>query len=233
MWWRALLLAALAWGGPVAAQELRPFTRDALLHVVAHEMGHAVIDAFDVPILGNHEVLADAFATVFLLRVLPPDRAEAAIRARAAAHERRGAPGSPFAIHPADARRAGQHLCLLHGLAPGRPDIPGMTDGQARLCAGLSPEIAAGWAPYLDVATSGAPGAGVILDVRPHRWAPALRGTGAADEALALMERIAWPAPVTLTFDACDGSATWRRSERRLTICDALIGALETYARRP
>jgi len=38
------------------------FVEDVLMHVVLHEIGHALIREFDLPILGNEETMGDAFA---------------------------------------------------------------------------------------------------------------------------------------------------------------------------
>ncbi len=57
------------------------FARGVVLHVVLHELGHAVIREFDVPVLGNEETMADAFATHALIEFLP-ENAAATIEAR-------------------------------------------------------------------------------------------------------------------------------------------------------
>jgi hypothetical protein len=63
------------------AVEVSAFARDVTLHVVLHELGHALIREFDLPVLGNEETMADAFATHFLTTHLP-DRAADVLRAR-------------------------------------------------------------------------------------------------------------------------------------------------------
>ncbi len=40
---------------------------DALLHALFHEFGHAVVDQFDIPVLGREEDAVDALASVLLI----------------------------------------------------------------------------------------------------------------------------------------------------------------------
>src|SRR5688572_9004733 len=57
-------------GGGVNLED-SSFARDVTLHVVLHELGHALIREFDLPVLGNEETMADAFATHYLTTYLP------------------------------------------------------------------------------------------------------------------------------------------------------------------
>ncbi len=44
------------------------FTGNALIHIILHEMGHAVIGQYQIPVLGKVEDAADGFADVLLLQ---------------------------------------------------------------------------------------------------------------------------------------------------------------------
>ena len=55
----------------VASDKAIEFAEDVVLHVVLHEIGHALIREFDLPVLGNEETMADAFATNYLAYHLP------------------------------------------------------------------------------------------------------------------------------------------------------------------
>ena len=55
----------------VASDKAIEFAEDVVLHVDLHEIGHALIREFDLPVLGNEETMADAFATHYLAYHLP------------------------------------------------------------------------------------------------------------------------------------------------------------------
>ena len=43
--------------------------------VMLHELGHALIDVYDLPVTGNEEDAVDQFATIIALEYIPPDQA--------------------------------------------------------------------------------------------------------------------------------------------------------------
>jgi hypothetical protein len=107
---------AEATGPALSPVPFSAFAADVTLHVVLHEMGHAVIREFDLMVLGNEETMADAFATHFLIHHLP-DRAPAAItaRVRSLMLEAGEVPREQWTVkgeHDNDARRAYQITAL-------------------------------------------------------------------------------------------------------------------------
>ena len=83
----AVALAVVLSGASAQAQNtLSDYTENVLTHVILHELGHALIREFDLPVLANEEVMADAFATSYVVQNMP-DRAVDIIAARAAALE--------------------------------------------------------------------------------------------------------------------------------------------------
>lgn len=45
----------------------RQYSIDSMLHTLFHEFGHAVVDQFDIPVLGREEDAVDALASVLLI----------------------------------------------------------------------------------------------------------------------------------------------------------------------
>jgi hypothetical protein len=89
--------------------------------VVAHEMGHAVFDIFDVPIFGNAEDAADHFATYVMLQFGKEDSRQLITGAAYSykmyiQNPEVTAPLKAFAdIHGAPAQRFYNLLCLAYG----------------------------------------------------------------------------------------------------------------------
>ena len=86
-----------------------------MLHTLYHEVGHALIDALNLPTVGREEDAVDQFATLVLLA----SGAEGAVAAQVAALEYKlGARESrpDFADeHSTDRQRAYEILCLVYG----------------------------------------------------------------------------------------------------------------------
>ncbi len=53
-------------GGPLTRNELHNYVEGATIAVLLHEVGHAVIDIYDLPTVGEAEVNADDFAGIFI-----------------------------------------------------------------------------------------------------------------------------------------------------------------------
>jgi hypothetical protein len=93
-------------------------------YVFAHEMGHAVFDAFRVPIFGRAEDAADQFATYIMLQ-FGKDQARRLIGGAAYAYHmyvqnsRVTAPLAAFSdVHGAPAQRFFNLICLAYGANP-------------------------------------------------------------------------------------------------------------------
>jgi hypothetical protein len=93
-------------------------------YVIAHEMGHAAFDLFEVPIFGNEEVAADHFSTFIMLH-FGKDQARRLIAGAAHSFHRYvqnarvTAPLAAFSeVHGPPAQRFFNLLCLAYGADP-------------------------------------------------------------------------------------------------------------------
>ena len=235
---RQLLLLALALAaGPSSARaqdgtDLSQRTMDALVHVVAHEIGHAVLREFDLPIIGPEEAIADDFATVYV-HLTFPDRAESIVSARAEQNLADGQQTGRFSEHADDDWRAGRSVCLLYGLDPDRhaglPARFALSDDEAATCRDLGPEVGRSWRRLIDAYRL--PEGARVTEIRlTGDDMPLTRAIGASelgDAARTLLSAIDWHSQITLSVEACDGSSEWSRNARKITICDAYVRRFE------
>ena len=210
------------------------FARDVALHVVLHELGHAVIREFDLPVLGNEETMADAFATHLLTEHFP-DRAVRALaaRVRSLQLEADEVPRAQWPVHGEhdnDARRAWQIAALavaadrakfaevaaIAGMSP--RDVDRACDYGAEIHRAWRRTLAPLWMP-----------AGKASQEARFRADEATRAfVDAGDPSLAqtirsAIERFDWHSQVTVDFVGGAGGAAWSRSRRTITVHGAYL----------
>lgn len=205
------------------------FAANVTLHVVLHELGHAVIREFDLMVLGNEETMADAFATHMLTEHLP-ERALGAISARVASLmiEANDVPRDQWAVrgeHNNDARRAYQITALA--IAADRSKfasvatIVGMSERDMDRAMDYGSDIHRAWRRTLAplVMPAGMPSkearfrADEATTVFVQTGEPCLR-----DEIESVLRRIDWHSQVTVEFVGGRGGAAWSRSTRTITV---------------
>lgn len=229
-----LAIASLSMPGSRAQEtkELSPQTKDAFLHVLAHEIGHAMLREFDLPVLGSEEDIADDFATIYIYMTLP-DRAEDIVSARALQHLADGVQPGMFSEYRSDVQRAGRSVCLLYGQDPDR--FAGMAkrfglEGKAEQnCRDFPTEVGRSWRRVIDDyrLPKGARVTEVKLVVEDSPIPKALASAQFVEDAYALLSAIDWHSQITLLIDQCDGSSSWSRNGRRIKICHAYIERFE------
>jgi hypothetical protein len=207
-------------------------TQDALLHVLAHEIGHAMLREFDLPVLGPEEDIADDFATVYI-HLMMPDRAGAIIAARARQNMSDGETAEMFSEYRSDDQRAGRSVCLLYGLDPERhADLAasfGLDGDPAADCRDFAPEVGRSWRRV--IADHRMPDTARVTEVgRDFADTPtarAVQDSGLMEPAYQLLAGIDWHSQITLAVQPCEGASSWSRNGRRITICESYIQRFE------
>jgi hypothetical protein len=209
-------------GTPVSA-----FAKDVTLHVVLHEMGHALIREFDIPILGNEETAADAFATYYLTTYMA-DRAVDVLTARITslmieADEATQVDWS--GEHDHDARRAYQIAALAVAADPLKyksvAAVVAMSEEDMRKARDYGAEIRRSWrrvlGPLLMPEGAASSEARVLYDP-DIGFLNRLCSDGLASEIESAVKRFDWHSQVTVRFVDGDGGAAWSRSGRTITV---------------
>ena len=205
------------------------FAKDVTLHVVLHELAHALVREFDLPVLANEESLADAFATHYLTTYLP-DRAFDVIRARTQSLmiEAAEVPRAEWSVngeHNSDARRAFQIAAIAVAADPNkyRPIAleVGMNENDIRKAADYGTEIHRSWRRLLRDYRMPEGMTSNESRLRIDEESPfieALTQGGLAEECRAAVSSFDWHSTVTISFVNGRGGASWSRSKRTITV---------------
>jgi hypothetical protein len=209
------------------------FAADVTLHVVLHELGHAVIREFDLMVLGNEETMADAFATHLLAEHFPEQAVRAiSARVRSLMIEAGEVPRDQWSVrgeHDNDARRAYQIAALA--IAADREKyadvakIAGMSERDIVKACDYGSDIHRAWRRTLSPLMP----AGKVSKKATFRADQSTRAfVDAGKPSLALtiqsaLQRIDWPSQVTVDFVGGSGGAAWSRSKRTVTVNSAYL----------
>lgn len=208
---------------------LSNFARDVTMHVVLHELGHALIREFDLPVLGNEETMADAFATHYLTTHLPT-RAFDVLEARIESLmiEAREVPRAEWSVrgeHNSDARRAFQIAALAIAANPERygrlAKAVGMSASDLAKSKDYGTEIHRSWRRVLQPVWMPNGVASTESRIKHDENDSLLRQLAAGGllrELAAVLQRFDWHSQVTIDFAAGDGGAGWSRSKRTITV---------------
>jgi hypothetical protein len=204
------------------------FARDVTLHVVLHELGHALIREFDLPVLANEETMADAFATHYLTTHLP-DRAVDILRARTMslmieAREVKRAEWPVTGEHDSDARRAFQIAALAIAADPTKfasvAKVVEMSDRDLQKAKDYGAEIHRSWRRILTPLWM--PNGMRSKEARVV-WDSEFSSVGLKAELESIVTRFDWHSQVTVRFASGDGRAGWNRSARTITVYSEYI----------
>ncbi|GLQ36163.1 hypothetical protein GCM10007939_24470 [Amylibacter marinus] len=209
------------------------FARNTMMHVLYHEMAHALISEFNLPVLANEEAMADSFATLWITQI-HTDIAPEIIgdRVRSWKYEDQQSAHRPYDFkreHLLDIRRAYQAACLLYGADPAEwaSQVEWLDFSQRDLddCSDTTPDQIAGWGGVLrpHLLEADQPSSNVSLVYGDGPMKIALQADGILHDFANEMRRFNWPHPVEIHFDHCDQGAFWNSQERRILLCDSYV----------
>jgi hypothetical protein len=235
---------------PAAAQdemsEAEAFVASNIIHILLHEIGHAVIDRFALPVIGQEEDAADSFATLEVLTIYDDDvdilldSAEAMLIMHDLA-EAGGTPLDYFGVHDLDIQRGLRIVCHAVGIDPDRYDEAArwteMDPDQQAACEIKAETAIESWdvllEPYLREEGASAPPAPVTLEdsALPDMRAFLADSGIMTDLALYVGETFRWPqVPALVAADCGEANAWYDPDTVEITLCYEFIDELFALA---
>jgi hypothetical protein len=205
------------------------FAADVTLHVVLHELGHAVIREFDLMVLGNEETMADAFATHLLTEHFPEHAVRViSARVRSLMIEANEVSRDQWIVrgeHDHDARRAYQIAALAIAADKekyaGVAEVVGMSKRDIDKARDYGSDIHRAWRRTLSPLMMPAGKVSKEARFRADESTRAFVDAGKpslASTILSALQRIDWHSQVTVDFVGGSGGAAWNRSKRTVTV---------------
>lgn len=230
----AVLLLLLVSCNSYANKSAKEFAEDVLLHVVLHEISHALVREFDLPVLGNEETMGDAFATYYVIEYMP-DRALDVLTARVSSLiiESKEVPKNEWSVsgeHNNDARRAHQIAALaiaanfekFSALA----DLLRMSESDISRARDYGTEIHRSWRRILKPLTMpigiASREARVGYNDGNDLITQLSKGPLLSDVKSALTY-FDWHSQITISFEEGNGGASWSRNGRKIKVFNSYI----------
>lgn len=235
--------ADAATGEALAGEELELtdaewHVRDVMLAIFYHELGHALIDVMQLPVLGLEEDAADVLSVVMIDRIWDAESSEAKVAAAASfwaasAVESAQAGYEPafWGVHSPDERRYFTYLCLYYGGAPDEREALaidfGLPEDRAATCPDEFDLAAASWGVFLDELEAAGPGESLVWQ---GEAAPGDFVSAAILEEVDYLNSI-WtlPEPVGVQVAACDeANAFYDPEAKMITMCSEMAAYIES-----
>lgn len=224
---------------------LQQFVTGTLRFVMLHELGHGLVDLYQIPVLGREEDAADRFATWWLSPDGQQDGTDAiaAVEWWLASAQSSDAKREELAWwdeHAIDEQRGYQIACLLYGSDPetmgplaGRLNLP---EERRETCIPEAARNAASWKAYLSGQTAQLLNQldGFIVPV--HYAEPSaetadaarlVREMGLLEELDALLSQFKYPEDKVIVRlfaqDCGNANAYWSPSDRSVVLCYELV----------
>ncbi|NBZ87655.1 DUF4344 domain-containing metallopeptidase [Stagnihabitans tardus] len=205
-----------------------------------HELGHALIDVLQVPVLGKEEDAADTLSVILMHDGWQEEAATAILTADATSYALRASDPnlepdeSSFAdVHSLDIQRYYAVVCLFYGANPEERrqmalDLE-LPEEKLESCPYEYDQARAAWGTVLDQAVPGPEMAGLVM-------APGQEGQDLADllaeEVAALNEVIGLPVEVTVVVADCgEANAFYSPDDKTITMCNEYAEDLQALWR--
>ncbi|MEL7463049.1 MAG: DUF4344 domain-containing metallopeptidase [Pseudomonadota bacterium] len=230
------VLGAL-FASPAAAFEWTPFIEAQLADTLFHEIGHALVQEFELPVLGQEEDAVDAFATLEILRLYEKDAADVLVDVAAgwlvldAWTDREDL--NFYGEHDLDAQRGYRIICNLYGTDPiayeAEADWAELPEEERERCEFDGPKAFDDWETMLEphlLPEEAAPiPARIVYGPGPSALRDAVIASGlyewANDNSVADFD---WPEPITLAAETCgEPTAYWEPDALKVVICYEML----------
>jgi hypothetical protein len=222
---------------PEAKRQLVEFVFGNTLFVMAHEMGHALINQMDMPVLGREEDAADSFAVVTALKMGSGFSSRVLMEATKGwvlASKRDKKQGHALAFydeHGLDLQRAYNVVCFMVGADPEKYQTLAadtkLPEARQKSCVWEYKATAWSWDEMLKRHLRAADQPKVAIKVEyqdDEKYAmqiQVLRQMGLLEAfATHAADRYVWPKPFSIVARSCGvPNATWRNGTLSLTLC--------------
>jgi Putative metallopeptidase len=217
------------------------FVTGNVLFVLAHETGHGLISAFEIPVAGREEDAADQLATVMALKMADSFADRVLVNAARGwflgdqRDRKAGVPTVFYDEHGMDLQRAYHIVCLLVGGAPDKfrdlADEVKLPKGRQDTCKFDFSNAEWSWGELLKphLRKPGDPKTNIKVTYVPSDEFATL---GALGQKLQILETVAewlsedfvWKTPISLEMRECGGpNARWIPGPKKIEICYELI----------
>jgi hypothetical protein len=219
-------------------QKIVEFIAGNMLFTMLHELSHAAVNQFDLPVVGREEDGADSFASVRLIQVGSELSHRVVVEAAKGwflsdRRDRRDGEKLVFYDeHGLDKACAYNIVCLIVGSEPGKfSDLANETKlppERQQTCPRDYAKAARSWVALLKPYQRAADQPKAKIEVMYGEGKGNLGIYAQAFRALRLLEtvaepaadQLAWPAPFTMEMQSCgDINAAWVNETRKLTLC--------------
>jgi hypothetical protein len=223
---------------PKFRQQLMEFVAGNLLFVLIHELGHATISEFEIPVLGKEEDAADSFAATRLITIGTEFSDEVVVNTAKGwfmadrRDQKEGDPVPYYDEHGLDLQRAYQFVCFLVGSDEDKfrnlASETKLPKERRESCKAEYSRASKAWGAVLKPHLRAPVHPKTKIDVIYGDAKGNLEVIAQAARAMLLLEMVArresdqfaWPEPFTMEMQTCGfPNARWDVSTHKLTVC--------------